>query len=285
MMTPNGEAQNFGGSWTDDKLNTVQKYLDAYTTALKNQNFSLVYIDAFAGSGFINTSAKDPDAKALIAGSAKRAIDIDNKPFDKLIFVDRKPGNIGDLQTIKNQNPDRDIQIEHAEANGFLRKELSDASKWRQWRGVLFLDPFATEVEWPTIEAIAEAKFLDTWILFPVSAITRMLPLGRMPDNQDALRLTRIYGGEEWCELYRPNPQSSMFDDANVRRDSSRRLREIYQEKMKNLFGPRCLGKTKLLRNSKKSPLFELFFCVGSTSPKAISTAQRIANYILDSAP
>ena len=42
--------------------------------------------------------------------------------------------------------------------------------------GVLFLDPFATEVEWATIEKIASFNALDTWILFPISAITRMLP-------------------------------------------------------------------------------------------------------------
>ena len=38
-------------------------------------------------------------------------------------------------------------------------------SRWSQWRGVLFLDPFATQVKWSTIERIAGFNALDTWIL------------------------------------------------------------------------------------------------------------------------
>ena len=42
---------NVGGKWTIDKLDILERYLDAYTTALKNQPFKLMYIDAFAGTG------------------------------------------------------------------------------------------------------------------------------------------------------------------------------------------------------------------------------------------
>ena len=42
---------SFGGPWTQEKLEILSRYLDAYTTALKNQPFRLIYIDAFAGPG------------------------------------------------------------------------------------------------------------------------------------------------------------------------------------------------------------------------------------------
>ena len=42
-----GETMDFGGPWTQEKLKILERYLDAYTTALKNQPFKLVYIDAF----------------------------------------------------------------------------------------------------------------------------------------------------------------------------------------------------------------------------------------------
>ena len=153
---------------------------------------------------------------------------------------------------------------------------------------MLFLDPFATELEWATVEVIARAEFLDTWILFPTSAITRILPLEKRPDDvnpQWAQRLTRIYGGEEWRELYRPNPQYSMFEETGVQRESGEEeLSRIYQRKLKTLFGQRYMDKTKLFLNSKKSPLFEFIFCVGSPSPAAIRLAKDIAGHILDSA-
>jgi hypothetical protein len=35
------------------QIEKVEAYLNAYLTALKNQNFKLEYIDAFAGTGYI----------------------------------------------------------------------------------------------------------------------------------------------------------------------------------------------------------------------------------------
>lgn len=288
MTTSEERAQSFGGGWTRQKLALLTAYLDAYTTALKNREFSLVYIDAFAGSGDISLVKNDQDAEGFIDGSARLAIDISEKPFDRLIFVDSNPENVGHLQVLKNHHPGRDIRIERADANNFLLDLLRDARSWRGWRGVLFLDPFATELEWATVEVIASAEFLDTWILFPTSAITRILPLEKRPDDvnpQWAQRLTRIYGGEEWRELYRPNPQYSMFEETGVQRESGEEeLSRIYQRKLNTLFGQRYMDETKLFLNSKNSPLFEFIFCVGSPSPAAIRLAKDIAGHILDSA-
>ena len=41
----------FGGPWTEIKLDAVEYYLGCYTRALKQVDFDLWYIDAFAGSG------------------------------------------------------------------------------------------------------------------------------------------------------------------------------------------------------------------------------------------
>ena len=44
---------SYGGEWTHQKLDILEDYLNAYTTALKNQHFRLLYIDAFAGTGYV----------------------------------------------------------------------------------------------------------------------------------------------------------------------------------------------------------------------------------------
>ena len=51
--------EKFGGTHTRLKLETIEKYLGAYTTALKNQRFETVYFDAFAGTGEIPISDMD----------------------------------------------------------------------------------------------------------------------------------------------------------------------------------------------------------------------------------
>jgi three-Cys-motif partner protein len=45
------EAQRFGGAHTEKKLSLVAHYLERYATALKNQRFERIYVDAFAGTG------------------------------------------------------------------------------------------------------------------------------------------------------------------------------------------------------------------------------------------
>ena len=41
----------FGGLWTRKKLELLRKYVNFYTSALKNLPFRLHFVDAFAGTG------------------------------------------------------------------------------------------------------------------------------------------------------------------------------------------------------------------------------------------
>ena len=89
-MTKTSENQ-FGGQWTQDKLEILKEYLNTYTTALKDQPFSLLYIDAFAGNGRVQQETQSPDEVDrlnFIDGSVKVALDIENKSFDELIFIE-----------------------------------------------------------------------------------------------------------------------------------------------------------------------------------------------------
>ena len=270
----------FGGKWTQEKLQILERYLDAYTTALKSKPFKLVYIDAFAGTGQIDLQ-QDRDADGFRRGSTVRAIQICDKPFDELIFIEKDPARCVDLEKLRNANPNRRIEVQNSEANAFLRDLRRD---WGAWRGVLFLDPFATEVEWSTIRAIASFHALDTWILCPISAVVRMLPKSRRPDDISptwATRLTAVFGDESWRELYRPRRQLGLFGNSGSERDSGvDGLLNIYKYNLERLFGDRFLSKSRRLTNSNGSPLFEFMFCVGN--PNGIRLATRIAGHILD---
>ena len=281
---------SYGGQWTIDKLEILEKYLDAYTTALKNKPFKLMYIDAFAGTGQVTLSRdwsnkwaffglKDDDLRGFVSGSAERAIKIDDKPFDKLIFVEKEPDRCEKLESLRATYSKRNIEIVNSEANEFLSNLHEN---WHAWRGVLFLDPFATEVEWSTMEAIAGFEALDTWILFPVSAIARMLPTSRQPDDispEWATRLTRIFGDDSWRNLYRP--WKTLFGGNEFeRRPGVDGLISLYKKRLEALFDKRLLEQSRTLKNSKGSPLFEFMFCVGN--PNGIGPAKRIAKYILE---
>src|SRR4051812_17470806 len=56
------------GPWARDKLGRLSDYLQAFTTALKNQRFRRVYIDAFAGAGtaYLRDESDDEDNAAWL---------------------------------------------------------------------------------------------------------------------------------------------------------------------------------------------------------------------------
>lgn len=283
-MTEHKQSQpsSFGGAWTKEKLNILERYLDAYTTALKDQPFKLMYIDAFAGSGKIPLRDKDTEEISFLSGSAERAARVSDKQFDRLVFIEKDPGRCANLEKLSEWYPGRDIMIENAEANDSLQNFQED---WNAWRGVLFLDPFATEVEWSTIEAIASFNALDTWILCPTNALARMLPRSKNPKDiseQWVSRLNRVFGGGGWENLYRQSRQTKLFGDSpDYQRDAGvDGLIEIYKGNLSELFGPRFLRTSRTLRNSKNSPLFEFLFCVGNE--QGIGPATRIAGHILE---
>ena len=97
---------------------------------------------------FTKTKTRKPLSRAR-QGERLRITD---KPFDRLIFVEKDPQRYARLDSLRKENRGRDIRTENADANSYLRNLQEN---WRSWRGVLFLDPFATEVEWATIEKIA----------------------------------------------------------------------------------------------------------------------------------
>ena len=274
---------SYGGSWTIEKLNILETYLNAYTTALKKTKFKLMYIDAFAGTGQITLpgDGDDDDIRGFVNGSTERAIRIDLKPFDRLIFIEKDGDRCAELEKLRSTHSGRDIKIENSEANAFLSNLHED---WNSWRGVLFLDPFATEVEWATIEAIAGFNALDTWILFPVSTIARMLPISRQPDAispEWAKRLNQVFGDKSWENLYQEDPQGDLFGKIEHQRDPGiNGLINIYKGKLKTLFKGRFLKQSRTLKNSRNSPLFEFMFCVGNS--RGIDPAKRIAGHILE---
>jgi len=215
---PIGRGNTFGGDWTEEKLGILEAYLDAYTTALKNKPFRLVYVDAFAGTGWVKLDSGSghetdrEDRERLIAGSAERALRVTDRPFDRLVFVESDPERYEDLCGLREHHPDRGIDPRQDDANSFLCG-LSQ-SEYGNWRGVLFIDPFGTQVAWRTLEHVAELARLDTWILFPAGAVARMLPRSRKPDDVDpkwAKCLNTVFGDDRWQSLYSAPAQHDLF--------------------------------------------------------------------------
>ena len=187
--------QHFGGSWTIEKLNLLSNYLNAYVTALKNQPFNLIYIDAFAGTGKVQIKQEEI---MEIDGSAKIALDAKEK-FSKYYFIERNSKYIDELYALANCYPNikENIYIYQDDCNERL-KTICNETDWNHFRALLFLDPYATELNWDTLKAVAETHAIDVWYLFPLSAVLRMMKVkGDIPFTWKN-KLNTIFGDASW---------------------------------------------------------------------------------------
>ncbi|MGJ8651429.1 MAG: three-Cys-motif partner protein TcmP [Opitutaceae bacterium] len=281
----------FGGAWSDAKLIALSAYLEAYTHALKNKPFKLAYIDAFAGAGlrdvkeaqegwfndeFIEEDKQYRHGSPLIA--------LSNKPkFQTLIFIEKDAVSLNKLQEQIETLPEakeRDIHFLQGDANTQLQALMK--RNWSGRRAVAFLDPFALEVNWDTIEHIAKTEAVDMWLLFPAMAVNRMLPKSGKIPPQWTERLNRLFGTNDWQEIFYTKDQPDLFGDEQISKTPKvfELLSEYVTQRLKSVFA----GTHKsplILRNSSGAPLFLL--CFASGNPRGAPIATRIAQHIINS--
>ena len=292
-------ANQFGGTWTQNKLQILREYLEGYTTALKQQRFTLVYVDAFAGTGYVDIGLHDhpqeapllvadidADTAGILKGSTRLALEVDDRPFDQFVFVEHNPAYAAELHRLRSEFPNRDIHILTADANVFLPDWCESQNRrlgvpWSRQRAVIFLDPFATEVDWQTVRSIADTKSVDLWILFPLSALTRILPTERQPDEEWAAVLDRVFGGPEWRDaLYSTQVQPTLFGEDRMLtvRSDQQAIVDAYLAKLRTVF--EAVAPTpRWFLNSRKSPQFALMFA--ASNPAGAPIAVRIADHLL----
>jgi three-Cys-motif partner protein len=282
----------FGGNWTMEKLERVRKYLEAYMEIMKLQPFRVAYIDAFAGTGYVRLESKSraqasllqdvgEEEVAFIEGSARIALQISH-PFDRYIFVERRPTRAAQLESLKEEFShlaDR-IKVVSADANGFIMDLC--AKDWRKRRAVMFLDPYGMQVSWGAIAAIARTAAIDLWILFPLGvAVNRLVRRDGKISEPVRRRLDTMFGASDWfCEFYKPSEKRGLFDDEEGLQKVANfdSISEYFVRRLKTIF-PFVADNPLPLLNSCNNPLYLLCFAAGNS--KGGPTAVRIAQDIL----
>ena len=278
--------QQFGSGWTQEKLDIFTSYLEAYLQALKNRKFKKIYIDAFAGTGEIVTQ----DGTVLI-GSAKRALSANNL-FDEYYFIEADKKKYIELKNMISKDfshLSNRITVKNGDANVELDTIISNID-WRYNRGLLFLDPYATEVNWTTLESIASTGAIDVWYLFPYSALNRLLKRDGDLDPKWEACIDRLLGDINWREeFYKQDDQLNLFNymdpsspERLVKTANIETIKEYILKRLQSIF-PEVSKNPHIFKNGKGSPLFLFFFAVSNPSVKARALALKIANQILNS--
>ncbi len=289
----------FGGNWTTNKIERVRKYLAAYMQIMKNRPFNVAYIDAFAGTGYVNTKQKmiqtlfpefaESEVRDFIKGSARTALEI-QPPFNKYIFIEKNKKHFAELEKLKTDFPNLAERIKpiNADANDYIIDLCN--KNWTNNRAVMFLDPYGMQVNWKTIEAIARTQAIDLWILFPLGvAVNRLLKRNGDIRPGRKKRLDAIFGDSGWYDaFYKKDDNPNLFSFMDSEKDEKNTLwkktanfksiGEYYNKRLASVF-PKVAPNPLPLLSSSNNPLYLL--CFAAANPRAADTAVRIARDIL----
>lgn len=284
----------FGGGWTQEKLAQLEGYLRFYQQALKYQQFSKIYIDAFAGTGYRTSPRRStnqallgfPELDEVMRGSAVVALGVE-PAFDKYIFIEKSRSRFKELRRLVDDYPDKKdvIDFRHADANSAIRDCCGEID-WRHNRAVFFLDPYGMQLEWKTLRFIAKTEKADAWILFPIGmGVDRLLTKdGRIPSKwREALN--RILGESAWQEIFYERVSTpDLFDKAKVRFERVadwQLIERYYLARLRSIF-PAVGEHGYPLKNGRGYLMYLLCFACANPDAKAHALALRAANHLLN---
>jgi three-Cys-motif partner protein len=283
----------WGGPWTQKKLDAFSKYVSSYLQILKNQpQWKTIYFDGFAGSG----ERKDMDAVATALykqlsltkeeegsykGAAERVLTLpDELLFDLHYFVDSEK-SLSKLKSkllILPNSQKTSLNFRPGDCNKWLRV-LATALKSNKYAALVLLDPFGMQINWDSIAGLKGTRS-DVWILVPTGVIINRL-LYRNGQLEHLDKLQSFFGLNEQeirKEFYKTETKLTLFgeEDEFVTKvvNPIEHIMTLYIRQLKTVW-KHVTDQPLRLDNTKGRPLFHLVFASNN------ATALKIAKDII----
>lgn len=267
-MTTSGDFQfDQIGRWSELKLEIVEKYGAAYTTAFvgpKGRRLKKYYIDAFSGAG-IHLSK---ETGRQIEGSPARALKV-RPPFDHFYFIDLNPEKTAYLQNLCKGRHDVDIVTD--DASSYLTQKLLPNIQYTKFnRALCLLDPYGLHLDWEVVRQAGQSRAVDIFLNFPVMDMNRNA-IWRNPERaprEGIERMTRFWGDDSWRRAaYADSAQYQFFSVPDRVKQDNDAIVGAFRERLKMIakfdFGPEPLP----MKNSNNAVVYYLFLA----SPKAVA--------------
>lgn len=221
--------------------------------------------------------ASDDSGKVeYIMGSPRVALQIEH-PFSHYVFIERNKERVKQLEqlALEAAKSGRKVHVRQRDCNAYLTELLHDSRvRWREWRGVIFLDPFGMQVPWSTIAEIGKTKAIEVFINFPVGmAIQRLLKKNGQFSPNERARLDSYFGTGEWFDLlYRK--KKDLFGDVGIDKlkDAGDRLVKWYRGRLQDAFGH--VTTAREVQSTTGRPLYYLIFA--GPNKKGVAIADHV---------
>lgn len=246
------------GYWSELKLEIVEKYGSAYTTAFANQKgLKKYYIDACSGPG-LHLSKR---TGKQIEGSPARALKV-FPPFDHFYFIDLNPSKTAYLATLCKGRGDVDIVTD--DATSYLTRKLLPAIQFAKYnRALCLLDPYGLHLDWDVMLQAGQSRAVDMFLNFPVMDMNRNA-IWKNPEQapQGGIeRMTRFWGDESWKHAaYAESAQYKLFSPPDRIKQGNEAIVAAFRKRLKEVAGFKAVPKPLPMKNSNNAVVYYLFF-------------------------
>jgi len=286
---------SWGGSWTEQKLDAFEKYVNAYLTIMNKHRdkngWKLIYFDAFAGSGkraLLNKEEQTfqlfditPEEENIYQGAAERVTRIKQRGFDYYYFIENDSVSKNELEnllsSVKNEK-NLDLRFRDGDANEYIYNLADTMKNNKKLCSLTLLDPFGMQVNWNSIMQLKDTK-TDLWILIPSGSANRLLDKNGKLINIE--KLIDFFGlSEQEIREYfykHDNKPHALFDvDNKIQKKSApiQKISMLYIQQLKTIF-KEVTSEPLEMKNSRNVPLFHFAFASNN------STALKIARDII----
>ncbi|WP_378739056.1 three-Cys-motif partner protein TcmP [Nocardia brasiliensis] len=216
--------------WTGNKLHILGDYTPAFNTASQRSSERL-YLDLMAG----RPENVERLTGAVIDGSPRRVLAA-TPGFTRHVFFEL-PSNAARLEAaLQKEFPHKNFRVVAGDCNRAIDGALADLEPFNWAPTFVFIDQQAAEVEWQTIEKIAQFKDHpkvktkpELWLLVSPAFVARGVGGRRSKSAAFRDKVTRFYGTRNWLNI-----------------QDAREAREItgaeYREEMVNLIRYRLMN-------------------------------------------
>jgi len=213
------------GGWVEDKYYFLERYLNASREARRKfaDRGNAVFIDLFSGPGHCIIREK----KTEIKSGGFRAIELNEAPFNEYIFCDIDESNI---EAFKQRTRQKKICIFYTgDSNNTIKSVVNHLKKKDYRYHCVYVDPFAPEnLNFNTLKVLAQFKYMDMLIHFPIGSIHRNLDnwMGRTNTILD-----NFLGTDTWRDRIKAARKDIKHNDYHV-------LTDVFKEQLKTIGYP-----------------------------------------------
>ncbi len=297
-MACESNHSTWGGSWTEEKLDAFEKYVNAYLTIMNihkdKYGWKLIYFDGFAGSGSRNEDNSQKVSELMhelfndefiveeelnaYKGAAERVLSIKQSGFDWYYFIENNKEACQQLEErLMPYRCEKNLVFRTSDANDEVLKLAKSLHTNKKLTSLVLLDPFGMQVDWASIEMLKGTR-TDLWILIPTGVIVNRL-LDRKCHLTHIEKLTSFFGkDEDYLKryFYEKKTVGTLFGEEEIIEKVKKpieKIAQLYVEQLKTIF-KHVTDSPLVLYNTRNTPIFH--FACASNNRNAIKIASQI---------